>query len=238
MFFEPQSLIWRWIIMSERISTGNHELDTLLDGGFLRNSMILLAGNPGAGKTILSSSFIYDGALHDEPGVYACFAETRKKLIQDMKKFEIDFEPLIRRRKLEVLDLSIGSETDVQSALNQIFETITTLRAKRLVVDSIAAMAMGLETDFEKRHLIRLLYRLILKTGCTTIAITDIPWNSNRIGESIEEFVVDGIILVEHFYDETENLKRQLRITKMRGTNHSRKTHKYSINEKGLQIEI
>jgi circadian clock protein KaiC len=224
--------------MSERISTGNHELDTLLDGGFLRNSMILLAGNPGAGKTILSSSFIYDGALHDEPGVYACFAETRKKLIQDMKKFEIDFEPLIRRRKLEVLDLSIGSETDVQSALNQIFETITTLRAKRLVVDSIAAMAMGLETDFEKRHLIRLLYRLILKTGCTTIAITDIPWNSNRIGESIEEFVVDGIILVEHFYDETENLKRQLRITKMRGTNHSRKTHRYSINEKGLQIEI
>jgi circadian clock protein KaiC len=224
--------------MSERISTGNHELDTLLDGGFLRNSMILLAGNPGAGKTILSSSFIYDGALHDEPGVYACFAETRKKLIQDMKKFEIDFEPLIRRRKLEVLDLSIGSETDVQSALNQIFETITTLRAKRLVVDSIAAMAMGLETDFEKRHLIRLLYRLILKTGCTTIAITDIPWNSNRIGESIEEFVVDGIILVEHFYDETENLKRQLRITKMRGTNHSRKTHKYSINEKGLHIEI
>ncbi len=224
--------------MSLRISTGNHELDTLLDGGFLRNSMILLAGNPGAGKTILSSSFIYDGALHDEPGVYACFAETRKKLIQDMKKFEIDFEPLIRRRKLEVLDLSIGSETDVQSALNQIFETITTLKAKRLVVDSIAAMAMGLETDFEKRHLIRLLYRLILKTGCTTIAITDIPWNSNRIGESIEEFVVDGIILVEHFYDETENLKRQLRITKMRGTNHSRKTHRYTINEKGLQIEI
>ncbi len=224
--------------MSERVSTGNHELDSLLDGGFLRNSMILLAGNPGAGKTILSSRFIYEGALNDEPGVYACFAETRKRLIQDMMRFGIDYEPLIRRRKIEVLDLSIGSETEVQSALNQIFEAITTLRAKRLVVDSIAAMAMGLETEFEKRHLIRLLYRLILKTGCTTIAITDIPWNSNSIGESIEEFVADGIILVEHFYDDTENLKRQLRITKMRGTNHSRKTHKYTINEKGLQIEI
>ena len=83
--------------MSERLSTGNAQLDTLLDGGFLRNSMILLAGNPGAGKTILSSNFIYDGALnHDEAGVYACFAETRKRLIQDMKKFEIDFEPMIR----------------------------------------------------------------------------------------------------------------------------------------------
>ena len=68
--------------MSERTSTGNKQLDQLLDGGFLRNSMILLAGNPGAGKTILSSNFIYDGALnHDEPEVYACFAETRKRLI-------------------------------------------------------------------------------------------------------------------------------------------------------------
>ncbi|MBD3172792.1 AAA family ATPase [Candidatus Bathyarchaeota archaeon] len=224
--------------MSERISTGNPELDTLLDGGFLKNSMILLAGNPGAGKTILSSRFIYEGALEDEPGVYACFAETRKRLITDMKKFGIDFEPLIRRRKVEVLDLSIGSETEVQSALNQIFEAITTLKAKRLVVDSIAAMAMGLETEFEKRHLIRLLYRLILKTGCTTVAITDIPWNSDRIGESIEEFVADGIILMEHQYDESENLMRRIRITKMRGTNHSRKTHKYTITGTGLNIQI
>jgi circadian clock protein KaiC len=226
-------------MMSERISTGNEQLDGLLDGGFLRNSMILLAGNPGAGKTILSSNFIYSGAIVDEePGVYACFAETRRRLIQDMKKFGIDFEPLIRRRKIEVLDLSIGSETEVQSALNQIFESITTLRARRLVVDSVSAMAMGLETEFEKRHLIRLLYRLIIKTGCTTLAITDIPWNSNRIGESIEEFVADGIILMEHRYDEAGNLTRRLRITKMRGTNHSRKTHLYAIKEKGLEIKI
>jgi circadian clock protein KaiC len=224
--------------MSERVSTGNMQLDTLLDGGILRNSMILLAGNPGAGKTILSSNFIYHGAMIVEPGVYACFAETRKRLIQDMEKFGIDFEPMIRRRKVEVLDLSIGSETEVQSALNQVFETITSLRAKRLVIDSISAMAMGLETEFEKRHLIRLLYRLILKTGCTTIAITDIPWNSTKIGESIEEFVADGIILMQHHYDEKENMKRQLRITKMRGTNHSRKTHIYTISAEGLDFEL
>ena len=224
--------------MNERISTGNKQLDTLLDGGILQNSMILLAGNPGAGKTILSSNFIYQGAMIDEPGVYACFAETRKRLIQDMEKFGIDFEPMIRRRKVEVLDLSIGSETEVQSALNQVFETITSLRAKRLVIDSISAMAMGLETEFEKRHLIRLLYRLILKTGCTTIAITDIPWNSTKIGESIEEFVADGIILMQHHYDEKENMKRQLRITKMRGTNHSRKTHIYTISAEGLDFEL
>ena len=82
------------------------------------------------------------------------------------------------------------------------------------------------------------MYRLILKTGCTTIAITDIPWNSAKIGESIEEFVADGIMLMQHHYDKKENLKRQLRITKMRGTNHSRKTHFYTISAEGLDIQM
>jgi circadian clock protein KaiC len=222
---------------NERVSSGIIELDALLDGGYQDNSMILVAGNPGAGKTILSSTFIYDGAIkYKEPGVYACFAETKKRLLLDMKQFGFDFAAQMRRNLIEVLDLSIGSETEVQSALNQIFESITKLKAKRLVVDSITAMTIGLQSEYEKRHLIRLLYRLIQKTGCTTIMITDIPWNSNKIGESIEEFVVDGIILLEHYY-ENGCLKRRLRITKMRGTNHSRKTHVYSISENGIIIK-
>lgn len=56
--------------------------------------------------------------------------------------------------------------------------------------------------------------------------------------ESIEEFVADGIMLMEHFYDQDSTLKRQLRITKMRGTNHSRKTHNYKISAEGLNIEL
>ena len=219
----------------ERVTTGNAELDVIVDGGFLPNSMILIAGNPGAGKTILSSNYLYAGAMKGEPGVYASFTETSKQLKNDMSKFGLDFEPLIRRRLLNVLDLSVGSETDIQGALNLIFEAITTMRAKRLVIDSVSAMTMGLESDFEKRHLIRLLYRLIIKTGCTTIAITDMPWNSLQVGDSIEEFVADGIILMEHGY-EGLYLKRKLRVTKMRGTNHSRRTHNYTIDSEGLKI--
>ena len=221
----------------ERVTTGNTELDAILDGGFLPSSMILVAGNPGAGKTILSSNYLYEGASKGEPGVYASFTETSGQLINDMAKFGVDFKPLIRRRLIDVLDLSVGSETDIQGALNLIFESITTLRAKRLVIDSVSAMTMGLESDFEKRHLIRLLYRLIIKTTCTTIAITDMPWNSRKVGDSIEEFVADGIILMEHGY-EGEYLKRKLRVTKMRGTNHSRRTHSYIIDSEGLKIEL
>ena len=69
---------------NHRISTGNVELDCVIDGGFLPSSMILLAGNPGSGKTILSTTFLYTGAIDGDPGVYACFTETSEKLIGDM----------------------------------------------------------------------------------------------------------------------------------------------------------
>ena len=224
--------------MKGRVSTGISEFDRLIEGGFPRNAMILLAGNPGAGKTIFSARFIYVGAVdYGEPGVYVCFAESRDKFIWDMRRFGIDFEPLIKKGKVAVLDLSIGMEIDVQSAVNQIFEAIASIGVRRLVVDSITAMFAGLKGELEKRHIIRLLYRLIQKSGCTAIVIADMPWGSSRIGSSIEEFIADGVILMESHYNNGV-LKRQLSILKMRGTNHTLKTHEYRIGKNGIEIEV
>jgi circadian clock protein KaiC len=49
--------------MSEnRVPTGIDGLDPLIEGGFPRGSLVLLAGNPGTGKTIFSMQFLYNGA--------------------------------------------------------------------------------------------------------------------------------------------------------------------------------
>ncbi|MHA1632554.1 MAG: RAD55 family ATPase [Candidatus Freyarchaeota archaeon] len=222
-----------------RVPTGIPQLDKLIDGGFPSHSMILLSGNPGAGKTILSATFIHEGATkYKEPGVYVCFAESKEEFIRDMKKFGMDFASLSARDLVSVLDLSITTETDVQSALTQILETITSLNAKRLVVDSITAMSVGQKEDIGKRHLIRLLYKLIKKTDCTAIIIADMPWGTLRIGGGIEEFIADGIILMESNYNNEGVLRRELRIIKMRGTDHTLKTHGYKIGKNGIEIEV
>jgi circadian clock protein KaiC len=39
----------------ERLSTGNDRLDTVLGGGLVLNSITLLVGVPGRGKTLLAS---------------------------------------------------------------------------------------------------------------------------------------------------------------------------------------
>jgi len=64
------------------------------------------------------------------------------------------------------------------------------------------------------------------------------PWGTSRIGSSIEEFIADGIILMQSFYDGEGALRRRLRILKMRDTSHTLKTHEYKIGNNGIEIEV
>jgi circadian clock protein KaiC len=50
----------------ERVSTGISALDALIEGGIPRGFTVLVAGNPGTGKTVLTTHFLYDGLLKGE----------------------------------------------------------------------------------------------------------------------------------------------------------------------------
>jgi circadian clock protein KaiC len=222
--------------MIEKVSTGNSKLDELLEGGFPKRSLILLAGGPGAGKTILSAKFIYEGAINGEPGVYVCFAENKETFMRSMEAFGMDFRTLMEENRVAVMDLSVGTEIDIQRCLDQVLEKVTSMRAKRLVIDSITAMSVGLQSELDKRHLVHLLYNLIHKSGCTTVMITDMPWGSDRIGGGLEEFIADGIILMRSYFNGEGSLQRHLQVLKMRGVSHTKKTHEYVISSDGIEI--
>lgn len=222
-------------MMSRRVSVGIRDFDKLVGGGFPELSMVVLSGNPGAGKTLLSSKFIYEGVnTYGENGVYVCLAESIEKFLSTMKEFGLDFEPLVRKKRVELLDFSLLGDIDVQVALNRILDAITSINAKRVVFDSITALFMGLRTDAEKRHTLRLIYKLIKRTGCTTIVVVDEPFNSEQWGYG-EDFIADGVVSMRAVFEDGV-LRRKLRITKMRGTNHTLRTHSYIITIGGIKI--
>ncbi|MEM3091008.1 MAG: ATPase domain-containing protein, partial [Candidatus Bathyarchaeia archaeon] len=107
------------------ISTGVEGLDAVLGGGFPRGSLILLAGNPGTGKTVFSAQFLYRGAVDSgEKGVYVSFAESRETFFENMRGFGFDFEKLEREGRFRFLDLLTVKEHGVPSVLNMIVEEV------------------------------------------------------------------------------------------------------------------
>ena len=220
-----------------RVPTGVPELDDLIEGGFPADSMILLVGFPGAGKTTFSGQFLYAGAERfGARGVYASFAETKRTFIRNMLRFGWDFERLEKERRVAILDLSVTREAGLQTNLNTIMETMTSMGAERLVIDSFTAISMALKDAIDVRVMVHLLYKFLKKANCVSLIILDQPWGSTSIGQGIIEFLADGIIYLETYFDEKYNLRRRLRILKMRGTNHSKSPHEYEISEDGFVI--
>jgi circadian clock protein KaiC len=128
--------------MGDRVASGIDGLDELLGGGFPRGGLIVLAGNPGTGKTIFSAQFLYRGAVdHGECGIYVSFAEDKDQFYGNMKALGLDFERLEREGQFSFLDMLTVREAGISSILELIIGKVAETGAKRLVIDSFSAMA-------------------------------------------------------------------------------------------------
>jgi len=222
--------------LNKRVPTGIDGLDTLIEGGFLRGDVILVAGSSGSGKTIFSTQFIYYGAAqYGENGVYATFEEDAKTLKRNMLKFGFDLEKLEQQKAIKVIDLESLKGEGLSANIQFILDALDDIGGKRLVIDSLTAFLTACLEKFEYRALMHLLYKMLKTQEITTIMTCSVPMGVATLGIGVEEFVADSLILFENVVDGIE-LKTKFLIRKMRGTNHSRKYHDVMITDKGLQI--
>ena len=218
--------------MSEkRIPSGINGLDSLIDGGFPKGSLILLAGNPGTGKTVFGMQFLCRGAQdYGENGIYVSFAESEDTLFHNMSKlFGYDLKTG-GDGKVKVLDFTTVTEKGLSTILEMILKEITALKAKRLVIDSFSAMAQAFKEPIEARIILHnILGKMVRQLGCTTILVVEVPSGSERIGVSIEEFVADGVIVLRR--DNLEGrLIREIEIEKLRGTRFENQRFLFTLN--------
>jgi len=223
-------------ILSDRVPTGIVGLDDMIEGGFPRGSLILLAGSPGSGKTIASAYYLYYGAKKlNENGVYVSFAERREFFLDNMKRFGLNFEMLESKGKFKFLDVMTTREEIMPSTLDIVLREALVINSKRLVIDSFSAMAQAFKRKIDARIILHMLEKLMRQTSCTTLLLVELPIGSKTLGLGFEEFVSDGIILFETI-NEKEGIRKRAVIRKMRGTNHNQNYSNIVISDRGISL--
>jgi circadian clock protein KaiC len=222
--------------LNKRVPSGIEGLDALIEGGFLKGDVILLAGGTGSGKTIFSTQFIYNGATqYGEKGIYVTFEEDAKTLKRNMLRLGFDLEKLERGGAIRILDLEALKDEGLNENIHFVLKALEEIDGKRLVIDSLTTFVSACEEKFEYRMLMHLFYRMLKSKGYTTIMTCSIPLGTEALGLGMEEFVADAVMFLENITEGLE-LKTRFLIRKMRGTDHSRKYHNVIITDKGLQI--
>lgn len=223
-------------VLTDRAPTGIAGLDYMIEGGFPKGSLILLAGSAGSGKTIASAHFLYHGAKNlNETGVYVSFAERREFFIENMKKFGLDFQALESQGKFKFLDFITTREDSVSSTIGLMSREVMEIGAKRLVVDSFTAMAQAFSKKIDARIILHMLVKLMSRCGCTTLMLVELPAGSKTIGLGFEEFVADGIILFETV-EEREGIRKRAVVRKMRGTSHTLNYSHIVVSDRGMSL--
>jgi len=67
-----------------RLSTGMPDIDSLLQGGYLKGATTLISGAPGTAKSTLSTAFALSSARAAHRTLYVSFDETERQIAVHM----------------------------------------------------------------------------------------------------------------------------------------------------------
>ena len=219
--------------MSDRIPTGSPQLDSILGGGFPAQSINILMGLPGTGKTVLAESIIFANASATQKALYfSTVSEPLDKIVRYAQGFEF-FLPEAVQDYVMFEDLSQSlREEGPQAAVARVISLVRELDARFVVIDSFKALhAFGTEEDFRV-----LIYELAV--GLSALPVTSFWVGEYGAGDTqaLPEFAVaDGVVELVLEKQGTKDI-RYLRVLKMRGSDFQSGEQAYRISPKGLLV--
>jgi circadian clock protein KaiC len=222
--------------------TGILGLDEITNGGLPTGRPTLICGGPGCGKTLLSIEFIVNGVTeYNEPGVIMAFEEKANELAVNVSSLGFDLDKLQKQNKLRIdyvhIDKSEIQETgeyDLDGLFIRLGHAIDSVKAKRVVLDTIENLFSGLSNEGIIRSEIRRLFSFLKDKGVTTI-ITGERGETTLTRQGLEEYVSDCVIVLEHRIV-NQISTRLLRVIKYRGTVHGTNEYPFLIDQDGISV--
>ena len=222
--------------------TGIEGLDEITLGGLPTGRTTLVCGSAGSGKTVLGMEFLVRGIVdHGEPGVFMAFEETERDLTQNVASFGYDLEKLQRENKLAIdhvfierSEIEETGEYDLEGLFVRLGSAVDTIKAKRVVLDTIEVLFAGLKNQSIIRAELRRLFRWLKDKGLTAI-VTGERGDGMMTRYGLEEYVADCVILLDHRVTEQISTRR-LRIVKYRGSLHGTDEYPFLMGEHGISV--
>ncbi len=220
-----------------RVKTGIFGLDELLGGGYLPNSVNVVLGSAGVGKTIFALQFLLKGLENGERGIFISFDMDAKSVVELALSMGWDeIEDYVDRG-----DLLVGSNfyvEDVSYLNSELLEFIMKNASEgnvRIVVDSFTPLIASL--SFEMRRDVNWFFSKLREVGTSVVTLEEpLDGNLNNPSITVPVFLGDSVIHLKNLgYGEAFN--RTLRIVKHRGSWHAEGVFPYRIL-RGLGIVV
>jgi circadian clock protein KaiC len=222
-----------------RAGTGIAGLDDVLGGGFPRNRLYLVQGEPGSGKTTLGMQFLLEGVRRKETAVYVTLSETEEELrtISDSHGWSLEGITLhqVANDESSLADentLFHPSEVELGETTQQILAEVRRVSPTRVVFDSLSEIRLLAQDPLRLRRVVLALKRHFEGRRCTVLMLEDI----GSEGSSDLRTVAHGVVMLEQLAPAYGADRRRVRVLKMRGVKFSGGFHDMRIHKGGIVV--
>jgi circadian clock protein KaiC len=218
-----------------RITSGNTELDGLCGGGFFRDSVTLVSGATGTGKTLMSTEFVGGGTSFGERCLLLSFEESRDQLFRNAMGWGRDFAQMEREGLLRV-SCTYPEAMPIEEHLLQIKRVVDDFKPGRVSVDSLSAL-QRVSTPRSFREFAIDLTAFVKEREIAGLFTSTTPafLGGQSVTESHISTIADAIVLLRYIELQGE-IRRGIAILKMRGSPHDKQIREFSIDDVGMHI--
>ncbi|WP_437916763.1 ATPase domain-containing protein [Sorangium sp. So ce302] len=217
-----------------RIETGVRNLDALFGGGLPKGSIVVVAGPPGAGKTILTQQICFHNASARTRVLYfSTLSEPTAKTLRYLNQFDF-FDAGKIDGGIQFVDLGAILRTKgLDGAFRLVMDHVKKVKPSMVVIDSFKVFDDLAKSKEELRKFGYELAINLMAWETTTFFLGE--FGQSDIETNPLFSIVDGLIMINQRQESGEQ-RRVIQIVKMRGTDHSREEHSFAITRAGIDV--
>lgn len=217
-------------------------IDAILFGGFPRNAVHLIAGEPGTGKTTLGLQFLLAGAAASETGLFITLAQSARDLARIAASHGFDLSGIaveeisaleLARESAERQSVLHTSEVELSALMGTIRAMIERVKPDRVVFDSLFEVRLLARDMLGYRRELILLKEFAVAAGATALFL-DYP--GPVLGDRQLEGLAHGVVLLDSTVPQYGASLRRLCIAKMRGHAFVEGFHDLVIRRGGIAV--